>query len=299
MPLHHWVDSKGRIALAAHTWVHPFWADDRPQPREFGGWGSRHLVVVHGACEHSGRYQKLAETCHSRGWNVTTFDFRGHGQSSGRRVDIASFHDYVDDLRAVISQLGASPASICILAHSMGALVVLRALQTGAIDVGKIVFSSPLIELKIPIPIWKLALGRALLWVAPQTRFTNQITVDQLTHDQQIIEDRKEDPFLESEVTARWFFATQDARHLLWKCEPISPPLLLLQAEQDKIVSPEASRRFFDQFCAQNPESKFLTVEGAYHELLNEIGREKTIELFLDWLDDVDSPLAEGTAEQA
>jgi len=279
------ISSTDGTPVAVNTWVHSKSKAASPSGRA----GSRHLVVVHGACEHQGRYLKFAETCHEHGWNVTTFDFRGHGRSAGPRVDIASVDEYIHDLKSVLENIGATPQSVSLMAHSMGGLVVMRALQTGAIQVNRVVFSSPLVELAIQVPTWKLTLGRLLLYIAPRTRFKNNISAEQLTHDPNSIQARRKDPDLQNSVTASWFFATQKARRkLLAETTQFPVPVLMLQAAQDVIVSPKASRHFFDKYCSSNPRSRFVSIESAYHEVLNETTRDETIDLLLNWLDETE-----------
>ena len=38
------------------------------------------MLIVHGMGEHSGRYEHVARFFVERGYEVSTFDLRGHGQ---------------------------------------------------------------------------------------------------------------------------------------------------------------------------------------------------------------------------
>ena len=40
-------------------------------------------VIVHGLCEHQGRYDYFAELFHQAGISTYRFDHRGHGRSEG------------------------------------------------------------------------------------------------------------------------------------------------------------------------------------------------------------------------
>ncbi len=42
------------------------------------------MVIVHGICEHSGRYNYTASRFNEWGYSVYRFDLRGHGRSGGR-----------------------------------------------------------------------------------------------------------------------------------------------------------------------------------------------------------------------
>ena len=41
------------------------------------------VVIVHGLCEHCGRYDHLADRLNWEGFSVYRFDHRGHGRSGG------------------------------------------------------------------------------------------------------------------------------------------------------------------------------------------------------------------------
>lgn len=44
------------------------------------------IVIVHGLCEHQGRYDYFAEKLHQAGISTYRFDHRGHGRSEGERT---------------------------------------------------------------------------------------------------------------------------------------------------------------------------------------------------------------------
>ncbi len=43
-------------------------------------------VIVHGLCEHQGRYDYMAQLFHKAGVSTYRFDHRGHGRSDGERT---------------------------------------------------------------------------------------------------------------------------------------------------------------------------------------------------------------------
>jgi alpha-beta hydrolase superfamily lysophospholipase len=44
------------------------------------------MLLIHGYCEHRGRYRETAEHLAQAGYLVMTLDLRGHGQSGGDRA---------------------------------------------------------------------------------------------------------------------------------------------------------------------------------------------------------------------
>ena len=58
------------------------------------------LLVVHGAGDHSGRYQDALKILIPQGIAVYCYDQRGYGRSPGQRGHINAWEEYRQDLRA-------------------------------------------------------------------------------------------------------------------------------------------------------------------------------------------------------
>ena len=56
------------------------------------------VLVVHGAGEHSDRYQHLAEQFTGRGYAVAALDHPNHGRSGGRYGHVDRFDDFLETL---------------------------------------------------------------------------------------------------------------------------------------------------------------------------------------------------------
>ena len=82
------------------------------------------LVIVHGLKDHSSRYDALARQLAAEGIAVFVFDLRGHGRSSGRRVAVDAFDDYVADLEAFIAEIEPDVSGpLFLFGHSMGGAI--------------------------------------------------------------------------------------------------------------------------------------------------------------------------------
>ena len=83
------------------------------------------LLLAHGAAEHCGRYQHVAEFFTAHGYAVAGLDHPGHGRSEGARGFIRSFDDYVETVQLFYQQLlrdfGAIPQIL--VGHSLGGLI--------------------------------------------------------------------------------------------------------------------------------------------------------------------------------
>ena len=59
-------------------------------------------VIVHGLCEHQGRYDYFSGLFHKAGIGTYRFDHRGHGRSEGERTYYTDFNELLDDTNVVV-----------------------------------------------------------------------------------------------------------------------------------------------------------------------------------------------------
>ena len=79
------------------------------------------LLLAHGAAEHGGRYERLAEFLTARGIVVAALDHAGHGRSEGEPGFVNRFADYVRDLGAFQQEMQGVAAGTpsFLLGHSL------------------------------------------------------------------------------------------------------------------------------------------------------------------------------------
>lgn len=240
------------------------------------------IIIVHGYCEHRGRYRLLAEHLVGRGHPVVTVDLRGHGESSGPRAHVQRFSEYLQDVTALFDHAearwtsqskGDKPAAKPILlGHSMGGLVATRFLLEDPAFQGRVsalALSSPFFGLKIPVPAWKRGLGRLASVVYPGLSLPSDLDPACLSHDPQVVAAYVADPLVSRVATARWFTEAMTAQHMIRERAPrLAVPLLLMHGGDDAIADPAASQAFFDRVKAKE---KVLTLyPGLFHEIFNE-----------------------------
>lgn len=102
------------------------------------------VVIVHGYCEHRGRYRETAAQLAGCGYRVVVGDLRGHGESGGKRAYVQRFQEYEVDLQAMLDQAGAQDGRPPLLVgHSMGGLIALRYMIDRPGQVRALALSSP------------------------------------------------------------------------------------------------------------------------------------------------------------
>ena len=84
------------------------------------------VVIVHGLCEHQGRYDYFADKLHAAGIGTYRFDHRGHGRSEGERTYYSDFNEILDDVNVFVDMAIEEHPDIPVflLGHSMGGFAV-------------------------------------------------------------------------------------------------------------------------------------------------------------------------------
>jgi len=235
-------------------------------------------LIVHGLGEHCGRYEKISKRLLSSNFNLLRFDLRGHGRSEGKRGDIRTFDDYLDDIEKATDGI----KKFHLIGHSLGGLIVIYYAMKRPERLRSLVASAPLLGLKINPPKFKLLLGRVLYRIAPGVSMSNEIDPNKLSHDKSVVEAYINDPLVHRKITVRWFFETMKAMDFVNRHpERIRTPALFLHGSSDELTDPKATESFYKKV---NAEKKLCIYEGFYHEPFNELNNEQVFEEVIGWL---------------
>jgi len=244
------------------------------------------LLFVHGYGEHCGRYEHVLRWFHDKGYNVATFDYRGHGRSSGRRGHVNRYSEYIGDMDAFLRKAMADNAGdqkMYIVGHSNGGLVVANYILEQPEGIDGVILSSPMLGFKLKIPAWKSILGRVMSRVWPTLSLPSEIPPSHLTHDSEVCEAYSQDPLVHSGATARWFTeASQAQEYVLSNADRIHLPILVMQAGDDQIVDADKAQDFVAAVGASDKELKWY--DGLYHELFNELRNEEVFGHIHEWV---------------
>jgi len=243
------------------------------------------VLIVHGLGEHSGRYQRMAQWFHTRGYAVRSYDQRGHGQTPGRRGALAHPDDLLEDLTTVYNDYAQSlPKRPLLLGHSMGGLVAARTVLDRRVQPPALVLSSP--ALRTWEPAWRQKLAATLAKALPNLPMPNGLPFNKLSHDPQVEPAYRADPLRHGWVTPRladFIFRAGDAS--VADASKLTVPTLLLVAGADKLVNPSGSRDFSSATWAGNKVTTRY-FDSLYHELFNEAepARSQVLKQLGDWL---------------
>jgi alpha-beta hydrolase superfamily lysophospholipase len=268
------------VRLSYRTWL----------PDEGGGQPRAAVVLAHGYGEHIGRYGHVVGALVGHGYAVYALDHRGHGASDGARANVERFDYFVTDLDQLVELVRrAHPGlPLFLIGHSMGGLIATLYVQRYAAKVDGLVLSgvalyverriSPLLRLCSAV-LARVAPGFPIM---PLSREGESV----LSSDPAVQVAFDADPLcykgpLRVRMGYELVRAMERARRQL---SAIRVPLLIMHGEEDRLVSPEGSRRLYDEAASANKTLKLWP--GCRHEIFNERCKDEVIAFLCTWLDE-------------
>lgn len=242
------------------------------------------FVVVHGLGEHGGRYRHVAEWFTPLGVTVYAMDQRGHGNSSGPRGHAPSLRALLDDVDMVVTHArDESGGPVVLIGHSFGGLIAIAYALEHPDGIDRAIFSAPLLVAKVKVPAWKRQLAGILPKVAPRLAVSNEVDPKLLSHDPEVARAYVADPLVHDRITGGLYGDTiARGEAFIARAPELRVPFLLLHGQDDQIVDPVGSQRFFAG--ATVTERAFCMYPGMYHEIFNEVDRERVFQDIESWL---------------
>lgn len=250
------------------------------------------LVFNHGIQSHGGWYEGSCAELSRAGFNVSFLDRRGSGLNSEARGDAPSFRRLVDDIaeyltalpRAVTRDDKVARVPVFLGAISWGGklAVALERRHPGLVD-GLILLCPGFLSRIRP------SFGQRL-WIfitrlfRPRKLFSVPLNDPELfTATPRWLEFLRSDPLRLLQATAR--LLVESARldgYLRFVPKYVHTPVLLLVAEQDRIINNAKTRAFVERFAAK--DKQVIEYPGAHHTLEFEEPR-AFVQDMVNWLE--------------
>jgi alpha-beta hydrolase superfamily lysophospholipase len=249
------------------------------------------VAIAHGTGEHAGRYAALASALVARRYTVAALDLPGNGEAPGPRGDMTSWTEVRDHVvpatfTAPRGMPGQPPdLHTVLLGHSMGGVLALDYALAHPKTLLAVVASAPALKTP-PVAPLKLALARVARWVTPGAAFDNGVREADISRDPEVLEARRTDPLVHHRITPRLFFQFDGARQrVMREAWRLAVPALILQGGQDRVVDPTGALEF--NVVAPHGMIRLLSYRDSFHEVFNDLDRERVIKDLGDWLDTV------------
>jgi alpha-beta hydrolase superfamily lysophospholipase len=265
-----WLEGKGGLKIFVRSW--------RPDERPRGV-----IVIVHGFNSHSGYYFWVAEQLTASGLAVYALDLRGRGKSEGERFYVEKFEDYLSDVHALLrlAQAREPGLPIFLLGHSAGGVISCVYTIEHQSELAGLICES--FAFQVPAPDFALAVIKGLSHLAPHAH-VYKLPNKHFSRDPKVVEALNNDPLIANEVqpthtVAEMVYAD---KRLKREFPLITLPVLILHGTQDKVTKPGGSRLFYEK--AGSTDKTLNLYEGHYHDLLNDIGKERVMADILGWI---------------
>ncbi len=245
------------------------------------------ICLVHGLGEHSGRYDHVATAFNKEGFIFYAYDQRGHGKSDGKRGDISSYQQLLDDLQTVLNKITSEhDLPVFLYGHSMGGNVVTSFLMERKHEsVRGGLITSPWLTLSFNPPKWQLNFGKLILKVFPGLVQSNKLNPDELSRDKDVGVKYKNDPLVHDKISPRLFFSIHDAGlRALSSTDRLQTPTLIVHGTKDSITSPKSS-----EALAKGSSNELKLWDGLFHETHNEINKEEVIDYNVNWVKSINN----------
>jgi alpha-beta hydrolase superfamily lysophospholipase len=247
------------------------------------------VAIVHGLGEHSGRYAGLATDLVKGRLTCVALDLPGHGETSGPRGDIPSWEKLRDQIvPAMFTATRGLPDQpphlpIVLFGHSMGGVIALDHALAHPKGLSALVLSAPALRTAMP-PWWKLAMANVARVATPSSGFPNGLDPEGLSRDPEVVRAYREDPLVHDRISPRTYFAFNEAAQRCRRdIRGLQVPTLMFTGMADRLVDPKGALEAAG--AAPHDMMRFVTWSEAYHESMNDIGREKIVQDVLAWLD--------------
>ena len=243
------------------------------------------LLLVHGFAEHAGRHERTLEHLAARGISAYAYDQRGHGRSPGRRAIVARFDAWVIDALRVLDDVAADAPGLplFLMGASMGGLLAIRAAQRRPAGLAGVIAVAPALSIAGGQSAFAKAIAPVLARVAPSLPVA-KLEVNVLSRDPAVGA-----AFLADPLTFKGGFPVRTGVEMVAagaaafaEASRWTLPLLVVQGDRDRIVSPHGGPRFVDE--AGGSDRTLRTVAGGYHEPFNDPGGDALVDEVADWI---------------
>ncbi|MED4454966.1 alpha/beta hydrolase [Metabacillus fastidiosus] len=233
--------------------------------------------VIHGYFDHAGSMSNLINYLTRRKHKVITYDLQGHGLSSGKRLRITDFSEYVDVFKEIYERKKESnslPAYV--ISHSTGGAITIEYLFQYCSPFQKVILVSPLVRSYA----WNLSkLG--FTFMSSVTNELNRMFKNNSSNEE-YLQFVKKDPLQHNKVPLDWFKSLIAWNERIKEYLPLDEKLFVIQGDKDRTVDWKHNLSFIK---GKFPECKIQIVSGGDHQLFNE-NEELLLKMF-EYMDEI------------
>lgn len=243
------------------------------------------VVIVHNILEHTGRYAYVITMLRRNGYHVIMGDLPGQGQTSrANKGQLEHFDIYHETLIEWIRIANEYKIPTFVMGVGLGGLILLNVLEKTELPIEGMLLLSPLLEFKRNNKTRKNMLISNVGKGSKDARFKLGIETKDLTRNDEVIEETKQDGLMLRKVTYKWYnILLETMKDTVQHFKDIqSMPTLLMYGTEDKLLELRSFNELKNNLNTN--EFYFKVWEGFYHEIHNEPERDQVMRYVLTFL---------------
>lgn len=254
------------------------WIPDNEKPRAL-------LIAIHGLGSHGLDLATIGEFMAEKGIAVFAPDMRGFGHFDGQKGHVMRFNEYVEDIQNLVMQVKDRFLNkiTFLFGSSLGGLMVLRYVMAYPRTVDGILLQCPAVAQTLDISPIRRFLAKILSLLNVKMYYEDEVDLADGSRSPDVIKRHETDPLRVSGVTPRFGIeALRASEQTFEEGGRIALPVFYQQAGEDKLISPERSKEFFETISSK--DKTFRMYEGLYHELHEEPEKDVVLADMYAWL---------------
>lgn len=243
------------------------------------------VVIVHNILEHTGRYAYVITMLRRNGYHVIMGDLPGQGQTSrANKGQLEHFDIYHETLIEWVRIANEYKIPTFVMGVGLGGLILLNVLEKTELPIEGMLLLSPLLEFKRNNKTRKNMLISNVGKGSKDARFKLGIETKDLTRNDEVIEETKQDGLMLRKVTYKWYnIVLETMKDTVQHFKDIqSMPTLLMYGTEDKLLELRSFNELKNNLNTN--EFYFKIWEGFYHEIHNEPERDQVMRYVLTFL---------------
>lgn len=243
------------------------------------------VVIVHNILEHTGRYAYVITMLRRNGYHVIMGDLPGQGQTSrANKGQLEHFDIYHETLIEWVRIANEYKIPTFVMGVGLGGLILLNVLEKTELPIEGMLLLSPLLEFKRNNKTRKNMLISNVGKGSKDARFKLGIETKDLTRNDEVIEETKQDGLMLRKVTYKWYnILLETMKDTVQHFKDIqSMPTLLMYGTEDKLLELRSFNELKNNLNTN--EFYFKVWEDFYHEIHNEPERDQVMRYVLTFL---------------
>ena len=241
------------------------------------------LVLVHGLQSHAQWFAEAADLLVERGLAVWAVDRRGSGSSSGGRGDIVRYDEWFEEVGEVVRAARAEhpDTPVHLVGHCFGANIALG-YALAHDDVRSVVMLTPGLFIRPDYSVGEKLRIATTGVLRPETLFRVPQDDELFSRSEDVVGWIAADSLGSKRLTARCLLQiNRMVRRLRRHAHELEPPLLVFEAQRDRISDNERNRAFLERALPNRVRWRSYDAE---HFLLAEPCRDALLDELVHWV---------------